>query len=324
VIEATHKAVDVSATEIESRAAAWFRRRHFWSWSESDQAELDLWLGQSLAHRVAYWRLQGAWERTGKLTVLRPTASEQDPARGKISSAAAKIASVLAVVVIAAAAATAFYIFGSSEKTYATGLGGHETVRLADGSQIELNTDTQLRIDNSPRDRIISLDKGEAFFEVKHDSAHPFVVLAGNRTVTDLGTKFLIRRDTDRLQVAVMEGRVRLENADRSHPKLLQQGDVMVAEAGRTVMLNRSSRELANDLGWRRGLLVFSHTTLAAAADEFNRYNREKLVVADDATARLKLDGTFRTNDMKQFTEVAQAVFGLRVENRGDQTVISR
>ncbi|HEY5237953.1 MAG TPA: FecR domain-containing protein [Rhizomicrobium sp.] len=325
--EANRAAPAISASDIETNAAAWFRRRHFWNWSAADQAELETWLGQSLAHRIAYWRLQGAWEHTGRLAALRPASAEQESAAPrKTISTAIKIAA-MAIVAIVASAAMAFYVLSPREKAYATGLGGHQTVRLADGSRIELNTDTNLRVLEGRESRTVWLEKGEAFFQVKHDAAHPFVVLAGNRRVTDIGTAFVIRRDTDRLQIAVVEGRVRLDAQGRNaapHSELLSKGDVMVASAGGLSMANRSARELTNDLGWRRGLLIFRHTTLAAAADEFNRYNREKLVIADSAVARLTLNGTFRTSDVRQFIEVAQAVFGLHVENRGHDAVISR
>ena len=71
-------------------------------------------------------------------------------------------------------------------------------------------------------------------------------------------------------------------------------------------------------------MLVFKHTTLADAAAEFNRYNREKLVIADPAAAKLTIDGTFPTNDVGAFTDAAQTIFGLQVKNHGDEIVISR
>jgi transmembrane sensor len=85
-----------------------------------------------------------------------------------------------------------------------------------------------------------------------------------------------------------------------------------------------SPQRLQNDLGWRRGVLVFKHTSLAAAAAEFNRYNQQKLMVADAASARLTINGTFRTVDVDAFVDVAQDILRLHVERRGDETVISR
>ncbi|HEY5236887.1 MAG TPA: FecR domain-containing protein, partial [Rhizomicrobium sp.] len=199
-------------------------------------------------------------------------------------------------------------------------------VRLADGSQVELNTDTVLRADVSADQRTVWLDRGEAFFQVRHDVAHPFVVMAGKQRVTDLGTKFLVRRDSTRFEVAVMEGRVRFDTLD-SHapqPATLTPGDVAVASANAMLVTRQPAQKLASELGWRHGVLVFEHTTLADAAAEFNRYNSEKLVIADAAAGRRTIGATFRTGDVELFARAAQELLGLRVENRGSEIVISR
>ena len=96
-------------------------------------------------------------------------------------------------------------------RVYATELGGHATVPLADGSKIELNTDTKLRAALAEEQRTVWLDRGEAYFEVSKDPNRPFVVMAGDRKVTVLGTKFSVRRDGDRVSVAVAEGKVRVD-----------------------------------------------------------------------------------------------------------------
>jgi transmembrane sensor len=127
--------------------------------------------------------------------------------------------------------------------------------------------------------------------------------------------------------VALLEGQVRLGMADshsRARPTLLAPGDVATATSSTLFVTKKPMKALSNELGWRKRKLVFSHTTLADAANEFNRYNREKLIVADPAVARLMIDGTFRTDNLKAFTEIAQEVLKLHIEEYGDQIVISR
>jgi transmembrane sensor len=81
---------------------------------------------------------------------------------------------------------------------------------------------------------------------------------------------------------------------------------------------------LSADLGWRRGVLTFNRTTLADAVAEFNRYNHTRLAVADAATGKRRIYGTFPTTDVEAFTRVVQAVFGLKVALRDGETVISQ
>ena len=191
----------------------------------------------------------------------------------------------------------------------------------------ELNTDTVLRTNLEANRRTVWLYKGEAYFQIKHDAARPFIVMADGHRVMDLGTKFLVRRNTVQLEVAVVEGRVQFDTAQdtpQARSAVLTSGDVIVATANATAMMRKSPQKLANELSWRRGLLIFDNATLATVAAEFNRYNSGQIVIADPAVNRLVVGGTFPVNDVKAFAELAQDVLGLHVERRGDETVISR
>jgi transmembrane sensor len=314
------------ATDTRERAAAWLmERRDREDWNEKDQAELDAWLAQSPAHRVAYLRVEAAWRRTDRLAALRRPAIEQaaEPRTVRPRLVGAVVAMAIAGVLGIGAAR---YFLHPSEKIYATAIGGHESVKLDDGSNIELNTDTVLRAAVDTRYRTVWLDRGEAFFQIVHNQELPFIVMVGDRRVTVLGTKFMVRRDTDRLEVAVMEGRVRLEAAGgkTQSPALLTSGDDVVAHANALLLTRKTARQLTDKLGWRRGVLVFDHTTLGDAVAEFNRYNRQKLVVADLSAAHMTIDGTFQADNIGDFAHLMQAMFGLHVATRGEETVISR
>jgi transmembrane sensor len=189
-----------------------------------------------------------------------------------------------------------------------------------------MNTDTVLRVAADGRGRMVWLEKGEAYFQVRHDDAHPFTVMAGGHRVTDLGTKFLVRTDAQRLQVSLVEGSIRFDAPDgrMREPLLLSPGDSVTAKENTIVVTRNSPRELAKDLGWRRGVLVFDNTTLAAAAAEFNRYNREKIVIADQSVAQLRIDGTFPNENLSVFAHAAQQLFELHIVERDGKTVISR
>jgi transmembrane sensor len=68
---------------------------------------------------------------------------------------------------------------------------------------------------------------------------------------------------------------------------------------------------------------MFDHTTLAEAVAEFNRYNRQKIVIADPQIAKLEIGGTFPSDDVKLFGRAAHIALGLNVEERGNTIVIS-
>ncbi len=223
--------------------------------------------------------------------------------------------------------ASTFWVAEKPEtQTYATAVGGRETLALTDGTKIELNTDTQLRTQITAHMRKVWLDKGEAYFQVKHDAAHPFIVIAGNHQVTDLGTKFVIRREDAKIEVSLVEGRAQVDalNSKSNAPSVqMVPGDVVVASVNRIETQKKPIAALSSDLAWRQGLLIFKRTTLGQAAAQFNRYNRERLVVEQGA-AQLKIGGTFQSDNISDFAEVAKEVLNIHVERRGDETVISR
>ncbi|HEY5239576.1 MAG TPA: FecR domain-containing protein [Rhizomicrobium sp.] len=316
----------LNAKPVDMRAAGWCERRGQSGWNEKDEAELNAWLAETPAHMVAYLRMSHVWNRADRLAALKQpvpdvvsssteTRKPNFPRRGTIMVAAIGLIGAVAFALLRT----------SAEENYATRVGGHKIVALADGSQVELNTDTQLRVVSDARQRTVLLDRGEAFFQIKHDAARPFVVIANGQRVTDLGTKFLVRREVGDLRVSVVEGRVRLEaGAAHAKPAILLPGDVAIATANSVSVAKQAAPQLSSELGWRHGVLIFRHMSLAGAADEFNRYNREKLVVADTATAHLTIDGTFPANNPGAFTRLAEEIFGLRVMRGDNEIVISR
>ncbi|HEY5238141.1 MAG TPA: FecR domain-containing protein [Rhizomicrobium sp.] len=330
---ANEEQASFGSQSVEEIAAAWLERRDRGGWTDQDQTELDAWLAASPAHMTTYWRLDGAWNYADRLAALGSSANyeseaiapERKPVRRWFGLA------IAAVFVAVAGIAAASYLLRTKDVTYATAIGGHRLVTLADGSKIELDTDTVLRTAISSDRRIAWLDKGAAFFQIVHDASRPFIVITGDQRVTDLGTAFMVRRDTQRVEVAVVDGRVWFDAAnghatDNNHmqPVLLARGDEAIVMRGALSLVKKPAPQLLGELGWRRGVLVFNNTPLAAAAAEFNRYNHEQLVVADRAAGRMLIGATFRTSDVDLFARVARDVLGLRVEKNGQEIVISR
>jgi transmembrane sensor len=314
-----------NAQSIQARAAEWVaERRYADNWTAENQSHLDAWLAASLEHEVAYWRLDAAWARTDRLAALRaPDGAES--ALHKRSFAFLRIFAAMFLVAVLGAGAVFWYPDLRGAKTYSTPVGGRETITLADGSSIELNTDTIISLLDTRSRRLVSLEKGEAFFEVKHNSARPFIVRALGQQITDVGTKFSVSDNAGKVKVALLEGRAKLELIGNTHivPRLLMPGDVAVATADSISVVKQSPVQLVTALSWRRGVLIFDRTPLQTVAAQFNRYNDTKLVVAEVA-GRMKIDGTFPANNLQDFVELVHGVLGLRVEKQGNQILISR
>jgi transmembrane sensor len=316
-----------AALETEQAAARWFLRQEDDGWSEADQAALDAWLDAAPENKLAYWRLEHGWRKVERMAALRnpswPARRGQRPAGIRRPTALA--ASIAACLVAGAITWSVAAFFG--HQSYETEIGGRETVPLADGTRVELNTQTTLRAAVTARTREVWLDRGEAYFEVAHDASRPFVVHAGAKTVTVLGTKFSVRRDGDQVEVAVVEGRVRVADAASpglSPPPVLTRGDTAIAAGPSMIVAARSVERVTSELSWRQGLLTFDQSTLADAAGEFNRYNRKRLVIADAQVAQMRIGGSFDAENVDAFARLLQEAYGLKVERDGETVKISR
>jgi transmembrane sensor len=233
---------------------------------------------------------------------------------------------------LAAAVATLFWSTAylahrlDSGKAYATAVGGRQVVRLADGTRMELNTNTRVRAQVTDRLRRVMLDAGEAYFEVVHDAQRPFVVYAGNRRITDLGTKFSVFRNGDDVRVVVQEGRVQVEMLGApgsAAPVVADAGREVLVREAQILVTSKPDQELTNGLSWRNGLLVFRQQTLAEAAEQFNRYNDRQIFVAGSAR-RIRIGGSFKANNLEVFVQLLHEGFGLSVNDQGDRIVVSR
>jgi len=319
VSEFTPRRPQTKAQDADTSAAAWLDKRDRGGWTEEDEAAFEAWLNEESIHRIAYWRVEEAWDRTQRLAALNlRTAWRQSK-----SPSFFRIAAVLTLVAAAAAASWIYYARPKGV-TYATSIGGRETIMLADGTSIELNTNSAVHVLDTTAERKVWLEKGEAFFKVTHDAKRPLTVYAGERRITDLGTQFDVRRETGRLEVAVVEGRVRFEADKAQSARVLTRGDVALATPVKTVMSRRAESELARELSWRRGVLVFDNTPLAEAVRQLNRYNQTRLVVADSAIGQLPITGTLSATEPMEFLRMVQTVFGLHEQKVNGAIVISR
>lgn len=315
---------------IEDQAAQWLAREDR-GFEASELAAFEAWLNQATVHKVAYLRLRAAWQRTDRLAALRqPTLAPAPRAHvyDRVPAYRALAATLLMAVGIGLAG---YYLSGErapaveSVPVYATRVGQHQTVHLADGTSVELNTNTRLQAGMTSRARVVKLERGEAYFEVAHDTTRPFIVFAGNRKITDIGTKFSVRRDGDEVQVLVAEGRVRVDiPSAHGGAQALEAAasSLVVAKADGTLVAQKSQHVIADRLSWRQGVLVFDQDTLAAAAAEFNRYNNKHIIVTGHARD-LRIGGRFRSDNVEVFVSLIREGFGLKIERAGSEIVVS-
>lgn len=216
---------------------------------------------------------------------------------------------------------------------YTTAVGEQRAIQLVDGSVISINAQSRLRVSYSERTREVFLQSGQAMFIVAKDQARPFRVHVGNSVVQAVGTKFDVRRRSDRVSVAVVEGVVQittdtsqtLENAtlaEIARATRVSAGEsVNVVEAG--LVTPPKAINVADVSAWQQRRLVFADNTLAEITEEFARYNRTPyLRVEGEALRARRFSGVFDADSPDALLTYLAADESLAFEREADQIVI--
>jgi transmembrane sensor len=359
---------------IECRAAEWSDalreggndpelRRAFERWHDADPAHAEAFTRVDGAYRQALAAGNSRQMVELENEVLAAVAA-RDRRRGRrYALSAAAVAGLVAVVV------TGFAATGGSwqelqylrdralhalagETLYRTGVGERLAVVLEDGSELTLNTDSRAVIDYGEAARSVILARGQALFEVAHDKTRPFEVRAGGRKITALGTAFDVRLSKARLEVTLIEGRVKVEedaagamNEERqaaegeqrparedngvlpgtSHVShltshVLKPGQqLIVATAGPALPSAPPAEpvirqaDVRRTASWRNGQVIFENDPLAEAVEEINRYGGRRVVLADQDLADLRVSGIFNIGNTTIFVETLTRYFPLYV-----------
>ncbi|MHC9085578.1 FecR family protein [Luteimonas sp. RIT-PG2_3] len=307
---------------IDDAAACWVARRRLGTLDAKDQRDLARWLEQP-AHRAAFSAAEGVVEGMGRVAgtaeirSMRDSALAAYPLRPRWRSAGWALVAMVALLAIGAwigrlpgdrsglpSLAQTPSAAGSavSQSRHATGIGEQREIGLDDGSVVALNTDSAIVVDFSAAQRSVRLLRGQALFEVAADAARPFVVTAGDRRITAVGTAFDVRVDAAGLHLVMVEGRVDVDSVRRigldrllaRKPRIsLGAGEQLHADAVNGIRVSQADVDRA--ISWREGRLIFRNDPLESAVAEVNRYSRRQLVIEDPRLAGLRISGVFST-----------------------------
>ena len=320
-----------SAAQIERQAADWLAKQARGAWSATDEAQLTQWLEAATANKVAFLRLEAAWQQADRLKALGAASRpERVPLRRlrrrpvwRNFHTVARAAGVVLIITLGVLG----YFWQPGGSTFRTAVGAVTAVPMSDGSKVTLNTDSQIRISVTGQERRVSLGRGEAFFEVAKDPARPFVVVAGHCRIVAVGTQFSVWREGDEARVVVTEGRVRVERSDTAAGEVptteVAAGSIAHAGDAGVLVEHRRPGELEETLSWRRGFLFFHDLPLSEAVAEFNRYNQHRMVIGSPAVAGIRISGSFRSTNVSGFVHLLQDGFSINVEQRGDQIILT-
>lgn len=328
-------------------AAGWFARMRSGDMTEADEAKLTRWLEAAPEHRAAYESVRRGWAAAAALRtdpqILALRERWNAPSRGRRAAFGPIAAAVLAAVSLATAGSVGWSVWSGphplNDQSYQTAVGERSTIELPDGSEMVLSTDTVVRTRADRERRLVYLERGQAYFKVAHNPARPFVVAAGGKTVTALGTAFEVRLDGRQVKVTLVEGRVRVESP---LPSPVRPGDRPAATAAgvsvassQAVDMNAGSQLIAPpqaewrvtaanvvvETSWTRGQLIFDDASLETVVGELNRYSDKKIVLDDAALGEARISGVFRPGQVDSFVRTVEAYRLARADSNTAEAV---
>lgn len=201
--------------------------------------------------------------------------------------------------------------------------GEQRFVQLADGSTMHVNVNSQIQVRYSTRERVIELNKGQAFFEVAPDPRRPFRVEVGGAEVVAVGTQFdVYRRSDNRVVVTVLQGKVDVFDALWAPKKTgaIESAARVRLTAGQQLKVGSAAMapspypaDGSAVTAWTRREVIFNGESLVEVADEINRYAAVPVYIEDPDLARMRVRAVFNPYDSDSFLAFIKQ-YGVDVE----------
>jgi transmembrane sensor len=332
---------------IEAAAAVWLSLRDR-GMTPEETTRFVQWLQQDSRNAEIFGVMDRTWQEFDQLAVvpaanagpcdpdlLAPRQRRRTPQALRWSRRVASAAAAVFVLLLA------YHYVSRPGQMRETQIGAFEKVDLPDGSVAQLNTNSAIAVAFTASERRVLITRGEVYFSVLPDPERPFVVSTGPVRVRAVGTAFNVHRRESAIEVLVTEGSVQVEEIRSGRsvlavaqsaetPPLVVAGERAVvqlvpgghdAARARAIVESLSAPEVQRALAWQERRLEFDAAPLAEVVREFNRYNRQQLVIADEHLASRRFSGTFRADGYRSLVRLLEQDFGVRA-TESHQTIV--
>lgn len=201
--------------------------------------------------------------------------------------------------------------------------GGEYVLRLADGTSVWLNAETEVRYPTafSGKERRIFL-KGEAYFEVVRDTLHPFVIVSGPQELTVLGTSFCVRayQDEGKIATTLESGKIHIQ-ADNHETDLIPGQQAVLTTEG--LQVQNVNTYLYT--GWRKGKFVFENQSLGDIFRSLKRWYDVEVMYADPELEYAHFTGElWRYNNIREFLDKIEVLEKVRFVVKGKTITVRK
>lgn len=328
----TDRFYTVQADEAPAAAADWVVRLRAPEAGESDWLAFEAWLAAAPPNREAFDAAQRLWMEVDARREDLATVLEAGGDRGAARRSAARTWRPAAFAALAVAAGVALLaplganlaggLTAPKAAVYATAKGERRTLWLADGTRVDMNSDSHLSVRMAAGRREVTMEGAEAAFDVTHDPARPFVIHSGDQTVRVVGTQFDVARRDGRIAVTVRRGVVQVLPASGTGPVSLTPGLQLRHREGAADSTIVEAVAADDAFAWREGRLIYRDAALGDVVADLNHYF-DRPIRLDAGAAALRFSGVLAVDDETRTLARLTALLPLKTRDaKGDAVVI--
>ena len=326
---------------IDETAATWSERLQAGNNDRHLREEFEDWVNADPLHKVAYSRIENARTKVQAVAFASEILNIRNKTLARVVNSRSRfsrftyMAAAASVVLFTALTLWNFIPFDAGQEAtgvaasapepdFKTAIGERLSATLEDGTVLTLNTESNATVTFSSNVRLVTLNAGQALFEVAKDKTRPFIVIANGQRITAVGTAFDVRLTDEDIAVTLLEGQVTIEPVNTGKETQWTRADL---EAGQQLITTQTTPPIVQQadvgrlLSWRYGQVIFEDESLAIAVKEMNRYVQRKIKLGDDRLENLKISGAFKTGRVDVFIEALTAYFPITVKNTTDEQI---
>ena len=338
-----------SAKSLEEAAADWVARLDAGDLTSQERAALESWLESDSRCGGAFARARAIFVSPGVASALQAVPRQAHPPTRLLKYCL--LAAATAAAVVGGIALLPGQGARVEKQVYSSEVGEIRQIPLADGTRVTLNTNSVLQVEYGRESRLVTLERGEAFFEVAKDARRPFIVVGSSAQVRAVGTAYDVRLGAEdgEMRIRVASGRVAvepppsqrnvgiraisrligLESARGAYLNVNQEAEVRVGKDGpdkgeiQVSIRDMSPAVFERSLMWREGMLSLEGVTLADAAAEFSLYSPQKILI-QGTLANEHVSGLFAVSDPAAFAHAVALSLKAKIRTENGALILYR
>lgn len=297
--------------------------------TEAQKQDFFTWLDQKPEHQRAYIEAEALWK---SLAPMEQLAAESASARiTPVARPWYRRPQTIAASFFGLALLVAIQLWpGWEGNQYQTAIGEQSHVALADGSNIDLNTNSTLQVELRKNRRLLKLSQGEAFFQVSHDPDRPFVVETPSGLVRVLGTRFNVYADALETTVTVVEGKVGVTEttalaqmaASDYQPRTTLTANQQITLDGDGVEETPVQVDAAVTTTWRQGKQIYNSVPFVDVVRDLNRYFTGEVKLGDPALENIQVVAVLDLRDKARAIAALESTFHLVAVQESDELTL--